>query len=161
MGVNGFGGWHSSPLLLYCSSSLGLSLDLDNIIRYLRPRTLLLSYGNRGHDPVNASASPCMSWANRTNARLGSAHARNHRGCRKIEAVNAIVLPRGALKKVYEWRGRKHWNQIQWTSNNFNFVIRHTMTYSSSSNNSSIVIHRDAAPLCMHINAYQVKYIRS
>ena len=32
----------------------------------------------------------------RADARLGSAHARNDVGCRKIEAVHATVLPRGA-----------------------------------------------------------------
>ena len=31
----------------------------------------------------------------------GSAHARNGRGCRQIEAVNATVLPRGALRKFH------------------------------------------------------------
>ena len=30
-----------------------------------------------------------------------SAHARNGRGCRQIEAVSSIVLPRGALRKVH------------------------------------------------------------
>ena len=38
-------------------------------------------------------ASP--QWAD---ACLGSAHARSDRGCRQIEAVNATVLPLGALK---------------------------------------------------------------
>ena len=31
----------------------------------------------------------------------GSAHARNGRGCRQIEAVNATVLPRGALRNFH------------------------------------------------------------
>ena len=31
----------------------------------------------------------------RDDARLGSAHSRNYRGCRQIEAINATVLPRG------------------------------------------------------------------
>ena len=39
----------------------------------------------------------------RSEARLGSAHARNDRGCRQIEAVNATQhtqpTPRGTLKK--------------------------------------------------------------
>ena len=34
----------------------------------------------------------------RADARLGSAHARNDRGCRRIEAVNATVLPTCTLK---------------------------------------------------------------
>ena len=31
----------------------------------------------------------------------GSAHARNGRGYKQIEAVNATVLPRGALRKFH------------------------------------------------------------
>ena len=46
--------------------------------------------------PGTRGASP--RWAD---ARLGSAHARNYRGCiiGKIEGVNATVLPRSTLKK--------------------------------------------------------------
>ena len=33
----------------------------------------------------------------------GSVHARNSRGCRKIEPINATVLPRGTLRKFHSW----------------------------------------------------------
>ena len=33
----------------------------------------------------------------------GSAHARNGRGCRKIESINATVLPRGARRNLNGW----------------------------------------------------------
>ena len=36
----------------------------------------------------------------------GSAHARHGRGCREIEAVNATVLPRGALRSSMFAAGR-------------------------------------------------------
>ena len=76
----------------------------------------------------------------RANAHLGSAHALFTKDlwygvciiCKKIDAGNATVLPRFTLKKnLFEWRERKHWNQMQWTTAT-KFAIRHTLTTTSS-----------------------------
>ena len=55
------------------------------------------------------------AYARRADAHLGSAHARNSRGCEQNEAVNATT-PKGKFfekKNMLDWRERKRWNQIQ------------------------------------------------
>ena len=72
------------------------------------------------------AASP--RWAD---ARLGSANARNYRGCRQIEAVNATVLPRGTLKMIRVLNDEERLESDSMNHIN-NFAIRHTMTNMSS-----------------------------
>ena len=104
----------------------------------------------------------------RADARLGSAHARNYRGCRQIEAVNATVLPRGTLKINIVWSKRKTvWMKRRTTlesdsmdSNKFCHPA-HDNEQPLQQNNSSIATHREAAAaaaaaFCMHINTHQV-----
>ena len=68
-----------------------------------------------------------------------SAHARNGRGCRKIEAVNATVLPRGALKNSCVWAKRKttvrseslfnFYHRAQGVNHSFFFQVLDTVDY--------------------------------
>ena len=96
---------------------------------------------------ITRGASP-----RRDDARLGSAHARNYRGMmpvihEEIEAVNAIVLPRGTLKIIVLNEERKHWNQMLWTTATI-FAVRHAITNNSSScSNSTIASHKAVAEI--------------
>ena len=93
----------------------------------------------------------------RADTRLGLAHARNDRGCRQIEGVNATVLPRDRSKinRVWVKSKRKHWiistsnklcHPAQYVQINFFNVLHrlyHEVTRKADSNVSNIIImHR-------------------
>ena len=99
-------------------------------------------------------ASP--RWAD---ARLGCARARNFRGNRQIEAVNATLVRycQGFIKNKSRLNEDKENTGIRFNESATKLAIRHTMA-NSSSNNSSIATHRAAAAdpaavaaLCMQI----------
>ena len=95
----------------------------------------------------------------RTDARFGSAHARNHRGCRQIEAVNTIRYRQGVHQNKSSLIEDKENTGIRINEPATNLAIRHTMTNSSRKqqhcccSNISTGTHRAAAAaaLCMHI----------
>ena len=109
------------------------------------------------------------AWTRRADARLGSAHARNCRGCRQIEAVNTTQYCHGVPSKIDRVSIKRNKNTgIRFNEPATNLAIQHTMTNSSrkqqhccqaASNNNSIATHRAAtaaaaaaaAALCMHI----------
>ena len=143
-------------------TNLWLWLPNVNNIKRIEFETINNSNGSNGSNTIQKYfRSTKGAQPRRADARLGSAHARNYRGCtrRQIEAVNATILPRGTQKinrfgiKRKCTLGSDSMNQKQFCQ------PRHKMT-NSSSNNSSIT-HRAAAAaaaaaLCMHINKHIV-----
>ena len=99
----------------------------------------------------------------RAGAGLGSVHARNYRGCRQIEAVNATQYCQGVPSNKSRLNEEKENTGIRFDEPATTLAIRHTMTNSSGkqqhcccSNNSSTTTRRavpaaEAAALCMHI----------
>ena len=97
-------------------------------------RSTLYLYLTRGASP----------W--RDDARLGSAHACNYRGCRQIEAVNATVSPEGLITNKTCLNEERENTGIRFNEPTANFTIVHMMANSSRcSNTSSTAAHRAAA----------------
>ena len=82
--------------------------DVSNVSTSVFSRVCTLDvpriYPGMTHTHINMYKG---SSSRRADARLGSAHARNDRGCRQIEAVNALRYIVCCVKSQ-----KKHWDQI-------------------------------------------------